>query len=289
MLPARRDVLLFLALLVAVRGPFYAAALLGPWDKDSRDLPLWMLALVFLSAPPVLAVAVRLAMRRSLRGFGWKPGHPRYLLAGLAFPIVVGFVVHGAAWAGGWIAPIPGRGSAIALLESTLGNTLASAIPILLFEELAWRGFLVPELAKFLSFGRVALVSGGVCALFHYPFLISPAYAEVPPSVSGVLAFTFGIVAASFPLAWLRLRSGSVWPAVLAHAAHNAAANDVLAKAFEPTGPVGAVLVGESGWGLAAGYALVAWWCWRRRDAVEGARSRSGPNGEISVSAGKAR
>ncbi len=286
-LSARRSVVLFVGLLVAVRGPFYAAALIGPWDKDSRDLPLWMLALVFLSAPSVLAVAVRLAMRRSLRGFGWTPGRPRYLLAGLAFPIVVGFGVHGAAWAGGLIAPILGRGSPLALFESTLGNTLAFAIPIMLFEELAWRGFLVPELAKFLSFSRVALVSGGACALFHYPFLISPAYAEVPPSVSGVLAFTVGIVAASFPLAWLRLRSGSVWPAVLAHAAHNAAANDVLAKAFEPTGPVGAALVGESGWGLAAGYALVAWWCWRRRDAVERSRSGSGPTGEIGVAIGE--
>lgn len=270
MLSARRNVALFLGLLVAVRGPFYAAALLGPWNKDSRDLPLWMLALVVLSAPPVLAVALRLATQRSLRGFGWMPGRPRYLLAGLALPIVLGFGVHSAAWAGGLIAPIPGQSEGVlALLQSTLGNALVFAIPILLFEELAWRGFLVPELAKYLSFGRVALVSGGVWALFHYPFLISPAYAEVPPSVSGVLAFTAGIVAASFPLAWLRLRSGSVWPAVLAHAAHNAAANDVLAKAFKPTGPMGTVLAGESGWGLAAGYALVAGWCWWHRDAVE--------------------
>jgi len=28
---------------------------------------------------------------------------------------------------------------------------------------------------------------------------------------------------------------------------------------------VGAALVGESGWGLAAGYTVLAWWCWRHR------------------------
>ena len=266
---ARQNVSIFLLLLVIVRGPFYIAALIGPWDKDSRDVPLWMVAFAFLSAPPFLAVAVRLARQRNLRGFGWKPGHPAYLLVGWAFPIIVALVVYGVAWAAGLIAPVPGRtAGALTLIGPTVGITLGLAVPTLLFEELGWRGFLVPELARFLSFGRVALVSGAVWALFPYPFLISPAYAEVPPTVPSVFAFTAGIIAASFPLAWLRLRSGSVWPAVLAHAAHNAFVNDVLAREFQPTGPVGAAFVGESGFGLAAGYAVLAWWCWKHRGMI---------------------
>jgi len=262
---ARQKVVLFLLLLVIVRGPFYAAALIGGW-VESRDVPLVMLAFAFLSAPPLLAVAVRLKTQRNLRGFGWKPGHPGYLLIGWAFPILVALVVYGVAWAAGLIAPVPGRSAGVlTLIGPTVGITLGFVISTLLFEELGWRGLLVPELARYLSFGRVALISGAVWALFHYPFLLWPAYATVPPTVSNVLAFTAGIIAASFPLAWLRLRSGSVWPAVLAHAAHNAFVNEVLAKEFHPTGPVGAALVGESGFGLVAGYAVLAWWCWKHR------------------------
>ena len=33
--------------------------------------------------------------------------------------------------------------------------------------------------------------------------------------------FTFAAVAVSFALAWLRLKTGSVWPAVFFHASHN--------------------------------------------------------------------
>jgi membrane protease YdiL (CAAX protease family) len=218
----------------------------------------------------VIALALRFALQRNLRGFGWMPGHPRYLLAGLAFPIVIGLGVHCAAWASGLSTAVPGQGGALALLGAILMHTVAFVIPILLFEELGWRGFLVPELAKFQSFGRVALVRGVVLALFHYPFLLVPAYAEVPVTVSGVLAFTVGIVAAAFPLAWLRLRSGSVWPVVLAHSAHNTMAHDVMSNAFQPTGPGGAAVMGESGWGLAVGYVLVAWWCWSRQRAEPG-------------------
>lgn len=222
---ARQQVATFLALLVLVRGPFYVTWLGQGWD-NSRNIPLWAVAFAVISAPPPLAIAVRLAVQHNLRGFGWRLGRSMYLLAGWAAPILVALAVYGVAWAGGLIAPVPGRtAGALALVGSTIGATLGLAIPTLLFEELGWRGFLVPELARFLSFGRVALVSGAVWALFHYPFLLSLDTADTPPTLLSVGAFTIGIMAASFPLAWLRLRSGSVWPAVLFHAAHNAFVN----------------------------------------------------------------
>ena len=36
-----------------------------------------------------------------------------------------------------------------------------------------------------------------------------------------MLSFTFSAVAVSFALAWLRLKTGSIWPAVFFHASHN--------------------------------------------------------------------
>ena len=43
------------------------------------------------------------------------------------------------------------------------------ASPTATGEEIGWRGFLVPELAKVLPFTGVALVSGLIWASWHYP------------------------------------------------------------------------------------------------------------------------
>jgi membrane protease YdiL (CAAX protease family) len=73
--------------------------------------------------------------------------------------------------------------------------------------------------------------------------------------------FTVLVVASSFALTWLRMRSGSVWPAVLAHAAHNA----FVQGAFDPLAidsSASRILLGEFGLALplAAGVAGFCFW-----------------------------
>ncbi len=41
------------------------------------------------------------------------------------------------------------------------------------------------------------------------------------PAWFGLVCFTVLAVGISFPFAWLRLKSGSLWTAVILHAAHN--------------------------------------------------------------------
>jgi membrane protease YdiL (CAAX protease family) len=88
-------------------------------------------------------------------------------------------------------------------------------------EDIGWRGFLVPELAKVLPFTGVALVSGLIWAAWHYP-ITAVVYADVGlPVWFWLLTFTFVAVAISFVQAWLRLKTGSVWPPIFLHASHN--------------------------------------------------------------------
>jgi membrane protease YdiL (CAAX protease family) len=88
-------------------------------------------------------------------------------------------------------------------------------------EEIAWRGFLVPELAKVLPFTGVALQSGVIWAAWHYP-ITSVVYRDVGlPAWFWLLTFTFVAIAISFVQAWLRLKTGSVWPPIFLHASHN--------------------------------------------------------------------
>jgi membrane protease YdiL (CAAX protease family) len=96
-------------------------------------------------------------------------------------------------------------------------------LTLVLFEEIGMRGYLLPKL---LSLGRTRALalSGLVWATWHMPiyYFLAPLF-----PVGNVLLFLplfFGsIVAASFIFGYLRIYTGSVWPASIAHAVHNAA------------------------------------------------------------------
>ena len=88
-------------------------------------------------------------------------------------------------------------------------------------EEIGWRGFLMPELAKVISFPKVGLISGLMRAVYHYPVLIFADYNAGAPAWYSVGCFTVAVVAGSFVMAWLTLRSQSLWPAAILHASHN--------------------------------------------------------------------
>jgi membrane protease YdiL (CAAX protease family) len=87
-------------------------------------------------------------------------------------------------------------------------------------EELGWRGYLWARLAP-LGPRRAALLIGVIWGVWHAP-LIAMGYNYPDAPVLGPLLMTGFALAYGVPLAWLRIRSGSVWPAALAHGAVNA-------------------------------------------------------------------
>jgi membrane protease YdiL (CAAX protease family) len=91
-------------------------------------------------------------------------------------------------------------------------------------EELGWRGLLVPELARRFSFTATALISGVAWAAWHVPVMVLADYHNPgAPLWFGLVCFAVLVIGISFAFAWLRLKSGSVWPTVLLHASHNVA------------------------------------------------------------------
>lgn len=100
---------------------------------------------------------------------------------------------------------------------------LCVAGPILAFaEEIGWRGYLQPRLA-FLG-GRTAMLAVGVVWIgWHLPYVLGTPYYHSDGNRFLVLTlFSGSVIAFSFLFGYLRTVSGSVWPAVLAHFAHNA-------------------------------------------------------------------
>ena len=131
------------------------------------------------------------------------------------------------------------------LVRATLGVVLS--LTTALGEEIGWRGFLVPELARKLPFSRVALASGAIWAFWHYPVLLFANYHGQTPAWYSLTCFTLLVLGIAFIFAWIRLVSGSVWPAAILHASHNLWIQSV----FDPLTGRTAWVIGEFGAALA--------------------------------------
>jgi membrane protease YdiL (CAAX protease family) len=90
------------------------------------------------------------------------------------------------------------------------------SLPLYLGEELGWQGYMLPRLLRFGTARGIAL--GGVLwGLWHLPMtLLGGSYPGHPLWVA-VPSAVVSAVGAGAVIALIRLRTTSVWPAVLAH------------------------------------------------------------------------
>jgi membrane protease YdiL (CAAX protease family) len=90
-------------------------------------------------------------------------------------------------------------------------------------EEFGWRAYLLEKVMP-LGGRKALLIMGVIWGIWHWPFIYMgyeygfdyPGYPWLGPIVFLWFTFTVGIF-----LAWLTLKSKSIWPAVIAHAALN--------------------------------------------------------------------
>jgi membrane protease YdiL (CAAX protease family) len=138
-----------------------------------------------------------------------------------------------------------------------------SVVWFALAEEIGMRGYLQPRL---MSLGRAPalLVVGLVFATWHMPLIFLAPAIDFP---TGNLLLFFPLfygtfVAASFFFGYLRIYTGSIWPASIAHAVHNAAWNILGAVTLIAASPVlvDVYLVGDFGLLILIGTAIGAIW-----------------------------
>ena len=167
--------------------------------------------------PGIAALIVSMIFYKSIKGLGWRWGKTRYQLLGLALPFVFCLVTYNFIWFTnlGGFEPIPGLS-----LWMIIAGLLAWIIPVL-GEEIGWRGFLVPELAKITSFVWVGIISGLMWSTWHLAPILMAGYDQGASLWYTILMFYCFTTLTSIPMAWLRLKSGSVWTAVLWHSANN--------------------------------------------------------------------
>ena len=188
--------------------------------------------LVFILSPLLMAVVLRrfggdgwadAGMRPRLRGNGrW------YLLAAVAFPVMFALALA-LGVAAGQVELAPGFGGALGLALA------ANLVPRMLFalsEELGWRGYLEPRLAALgVAPARRHLMVAALWGVWHVPYILAlEDYTDLPRAVQLPL-FLAGVTAMSYWYGVVRERTGSVWPAVVAHGVANVGAFPLLTLA----------------------------------------------------------
>ena len=140
------------------------------------------------------------------------------------------------------------------IINAILSFFIFFAMVVLFFglaEEIGMRGYLQPHLMS-LGRTRALFLVGLVFATWHMPLIfLAPAQANFP---TGNLLLFFPlfygtVVAASFFFGYLRIYTGSIWPASIAHAVHNAVWSSVGAFTLIAASPllVNVYLVGDFG------------------------------------------
>lgn len=258
----------------------------------------------------VLAVATSFAGGHFVDPYGWIP-----LAAAIAVILLAGGSRSRAAWSGfglrsvglrAWLPAlaIPGAvltaGYVVAAVTGNVQLGLGDTTPLVfagatvvivilatieaIGEELGWRGFLLPRLVE-LGRVRAGLAGGLLWAAWHAPLIyIAGAYHRGAGPLY-MVTFTITIVAMGFVANELRMASGSSWPAVVFHGAHNGilfqfgvltvGSTGLLAGIGEESGPVPMTL-----------YSLVALWIVLRRAAWSSSSVSAGDLATLTIGAG---
>jgi membrane protease YdiL (CAAX protease family) len=192
-----------------------------------------------------------------------------WIAFGLTLLITV--VASAVVWATPLASFVVPKGGLVDPLINFLIQVVLFTLTFALLEEIGIRGYLLPKL---LSLGRTRALalSGIVFATWHMPLILLTPIFPVGNELVSLPLFYGTVVAASFVYGYLRLYTGGVWPASLAHAVHNAAWG-VLGAFTATSYPVivNKYLVGDFGVLILVGAVIGAVWLNRRL-------MRSGPN-----------
>ena len=220
--------------------------------------------------PGLSAIITSLVYDKSLAGLGFNPGRPKWLGLGYFLPIGYAALAYGIIWIAGFgrINPDYHFSAYQLIVLGTLMNVAFAA-----GEEIGWRGFMVPQLYKFKSFTATCWITGLIWSVWHFPLIISGIYLAKMPVDFQLLLLVITVTAMTFVISWLRLKSGSVWPAILLHANHNLYIQRFFDPLTEETNALSKYMIGESGIVLAVVFIGLAILFWKLRNYLPNEKS----------------
>jgi membrane protease YdiL (CAAX protease family) len=239
-------------------------------------------------SPGIAALITSYLYDKNVAEFGWGWGTFRYYRWSYVTPLLYCSVAYLVIWSlglgsffnidsvqgiannFGWQALPSGIVIALYVIFSGSLGMLQGCLPAP-GEEIGWRGFLVPELAKTTTFLNTALISGVAWAFWHYPVIIFGGYNGGTSVWSSALCFTLAVIGISFPMAWLRLKSGSLWTGMVFHASDNLFIQDIFNPLTKDTG-ITKYIIGEFGIAVAITSLISGYVFWNLRHQLPNIR-----------------
>ncbi|MGD0610410.1 MAG: CPBP family intramembrane glutamic endopeptidase [Anaerolineales bacterium] len=243
-------------------------------------LALVLMAVPYMWAPAIAHILTRLISREGWKNLGLRPHFRRgwpYWLMGWVLPglmtiagAVVFFLLFPRYFDSSLTllrqslqrSPVLARFSpwVVVAIETVAGILISPIVNSLatLGEEFGWRAYLLPKLLP-LGWRKALLLMGAIWGVWHWPVIFMgyeygfkyPGYPWLGPLLFIWITFILGVF-----LAWITLRAGSIWPAVIGHAAINGIAGlAALMVTGNPNPLLGPLPVGIIG---SLGYAVVS-------------------------------
>lgn len=237
---AKRAVLVFIA--IAYTLSVALSLLIGlTGGFRSRWIGLGYVSMLF---PAVSAFLTNALMRDQRRAIGWDRFPFAYLpLALFLMPLVMHAAMLPTAAAlntlrwQNWLMPSAdglyhtpaARGwgvlTPLGLVIRIAANAIVGIIVVsilALFEEIGWRGWLLPHLVGLISERRAVVNSSLIWAIWHVPYALAGIQHldGVPPGCTALIV-PVGIFGSGLVIGWLWLRTKSIWMAGIAHGALN--------------------------------------------------------------------
>lgn len=226
---AWKTITLFLILLTALSSiAYYAILKLNPTSIYIGSLMI----------SPALAAFITLKIKkRPISSLPWSLKELKYLKLSYITPILYVSIAYALIWIFGFGDLINSEritqwSNELGIAESN--QTLLIIVMVFLLltvgviknlgstlgEEIGWRGFLIFELRKVMSFKSLAIVSGIIWAIWHFP-IINLVFGSGENLLLHLSAFTIMIIGISVILAYYTFKSNSLWPAAVYHSVHN--------------------------------------------------------------------
>lgn len=235
-----RAIVLYAILAVALSWCIQLPAILLSGLDSSLTKAVFVLV---MWSPTFLALAFMASSRAAREGVRWRLGKLRYLPIGIGVETMIAFAMLGiliiaglatSGWftfaasgvsvAGGpWVLGTGFQHWPLWLLNIGATAITFSAVGLVATtgEEFAWRGFLQGHLEQHCSVVAAILWVALIWWAWHLPGLIAGYNFPETPLLGALVLFPLQMVGASLFFGWLTVRSGSFWPAALAHATVN--------------------------------------------------------------------
>jgi membrane protease YdiL (CAAX protease family) len=214
---------------------------------------------LLMCIPLIVAIFVSWKFYKKQNALGFNSCKFVYIILAVLIPLIYLILSYGLFWLFAKGSYIGNLSELIGYAANYSGKEIPDSIAIIislvitfivcvitaLGEEVGWRGLMYPVMQRIWGWKKAIILSGCIWAVWHLPLVIAGLYLPDTVMIYRVPAFIIEVFALTVIITWIRMKSNSVWTAMLFHAIHNYLDQVILQSLTKNTNS--AYFVGETG------------------------------------------